>query len=183
MGTCVTLKFSSTTSCVPEPVHCTMLCTLTSPSKDAVAKMPGVVGDHAMSKFQLPLCGSSVTTVPLAMSQQMVRLSLPALSISVGSTVHHASESTPFWWPDSSWMGDMLLRRSHSCRVVERSSSDATTSCVAMLGFHCSAEQRRRLWGSEKLMTGFCFLRSHTTVEPAPLVEARMCCTLLFHAR
>ena len=31
-------------------------------------------------------------------------------------------------------------------------------------------------------MTGFCLLRSHTTVLPFASVEATMCCTLRFHA-
>mmetsp|Transcript_24380 Transcript_24380/g.43411 ORF Transcript_24380/g.43411 Transcript_24380/m.43411 type:complete len:202 (+) Transcript_24380:2555-3160(+) len=145
--------------------------------------MPGVEGDHARSKFQLLLGGSSVMIEPLSISQQIVRLSLPALSIRDGSRVHQAKDRTPLVCADNSCSGDMLFRRSQSCSVVERSSSDATTNWVAMLGFHCRAEQRRRLCGSEKLITGFCFFRSHTTVEPAPLVDARICCTLLFHAR
>jgi hypothetical protein len=38
------------------------------------------------------------------------------------------------------------------------------------------------LLGSWKEMTGFLSLRSHTTLRPLCEVEARMCCTLRFHA-
>lgn len=48
-------------------------------------------------------------------------------------------------WPTNSFSGDTLLRRSHICSVGERSSSDATTSCVATSGFHCRMDARRRL--------------------------------------
>ncbi len=47
------------------------------------------------SKFQFPLGGSSVTMELLVMSQQMVRLSFPLLSISVGSLMFQAMDSTP----------------------------------------------------------------------------------------
>lgn len=48
-------------------------------------------------------------------------------------------------WPTNSLSGDTLLRKSHICSVGERSSSDATTSCVATSGFHCRMDARRRL--------------------------------------
>lgn len=49
--------------------------------------------------------------------------------------------------PWNSLMGDTLLRRSHSCRLGDMSSSEATISCVATSGFHCTTEQRLRLPG------------------------------------
>mmetsp|Transcript_27610 Transcript_27610/g.65510 ORF Transcript_27610/g.65510 Transcript_27610/m.65510 type:complete len:216 (+) Transcript_27610:188-835(+) len=145
MGTWLTLKSSLTTSVMPLPVHWRRLCTVTLPSNDAVVKIPGTDGDHATSKFQLPLGGSSVTMLLLSMSQQIVRLSFPLVSISEGSVRYHAMERTPLECPASSFSGETLFLKSHSCSVGERSSSDATTSCVATSGFHCSAEQRLRL--------------------------------------
>ena len=38
------------------------------------------------------------------------------------------------------------------------------------------------LLGSLKLMTGFWRFRSHTTVVPLVEEDAKMCCTLRFHA-
>ena len=64
-----------------------------------------------------------------------------------------------------------------------RSSSDATMSCVATSGFHWMHELRARRLGSLNEITGRWRLRSHTTVVPLADVDARMCCTLRFHAR
>ena len=77
----------------------------------------------------------------------------------------------------------MLFRRSHTCSVGERSSSEAVMSWVATSGFQARAEQRCDPLGSMKLITCFCLFRSHTTVVPWEEVEARMCCTLQFQAR
>ena len=99
------------------------------------------------------------------------------------SAAHHDMASTPLLWPENSCAGEILLRRSHTCSVVDRSSSEAVMSCVATSGFHASAEQRRAPLGSVKLITGRCRFKSHTTVVPPADVEARMCCTLQFQAR
>ena len=144
---------------------------------------PGVVVDHCTSKFQLELAGSSASTSPASVSQHSVRLSLPHVSSSPGSALDHAIASTPLECPTNSRAGEMELRRSQICRDGERSSSDATMSCVATSGFHCSAEHRRRELGSVNEITGRCRFRSHTTVVPFRDEDARMCCTLLFHAR
>mmetsp|Transcript_14440 Transcript_14440/g.36172 ORF Transcript_14440/g.36172 Transcript_14440/m.36172 type:complete len:361 (+) Transcript_14440:2369-3451(+) len=156
----------------------------TFPSNDAVDRMPGTSGLHLTSKFQLLPAELSATTDPCDMSQQSVRLSFPLVSNMFGSPgAPHAMESTPLWCPCSSFRGLMELRRSHTCSDGDLSSSLATTSCVATSGFHCSAEHRRFMLGSLKLMTGFCRLRSQTTVVPDVDVDARMCCTFRFHAR
>ena len=44
----------------------------TLPSKLAVAKTPGFVGDHAAAKFQLPDGGSSASSTPADTSQTIV---------------------------------------------------------------------------------------------------------------
>ena len=144
---------------------------------------PGVVVDHCTSKFQLELAGSSARTSPALVSQQSVRLSFPHVRSKPESAFDHAMASTPLECPWNSRAGEMEFRRSHTWSVGERSSSEATMSCVATSGFHCSAEHRRRLFGSVNEITGRCRFRSHTTVVPLSEEEARMCCTLLFHAK
>mmetsp|Transcript_13317 Transcript_13317/g.48470 ORF Transcript_13317/g.48470 Transcript_13317/m.48470 type:complete len:274 (+) Transcript_13317:1486-2307(+) len=136
------------------------LCSCTLPSKLAVEHSPGTVGDHCTSKFQLSLGGSSLTTSPVIVSQHSVRLSLPHVSSRPESAGHQDMASTPLVCPTNSFSGEMELRRSHTCSAGERSSSEATMSCVARSGCHCMAEQRRAPLGSEKEMTGRCFLRS-----------------------
>lgn len=88
------------------------------------------------------LAGSSATTSPLGASQQSVRLSLPHVSSSDVSVDDQASASTPLLWPENLRAGEMLLRRSHTCSVGERSSSEAVMSWVATSGFHANAEHR-----------------------------------------
>mmetsp|Transcript_26313 Transcript_26313/g.84185 ORF Transcript_26313/g.84185 Transcript_26313/m.84185 type:complete len:662 (-) Transcript_26313:135-2120(-) len=183
LGPSTLLKFASRPLLVAGALQCSSSWTAILPSNEAVERMPGVRGDHCTSKFQLELAGSSARTLPSLESHTSVRLSLPQVRSSAGSAVHHAIESTPLVCPTSSLRGEMELRRSHTCRVGERSSSDATMSCVAASGFHWSAEHLRRLVGSVNEITGRWRLRSQTTVVPEVEVEARMCCTFLFHAR
>ena len=62
------------------------------------------------------------------MSQQIVLLSLPLLSMRDDSWTFQAIERTPLECPDSSLTGETLFLRSQSWRAGDRSSSDATIS-------------------------------------------------------
>jgi hypothetical protein len=174
-------------STAPLPIEgadaCCRLYKPTRPSKEEVESTPGVVVDHCTSKFQFELAGSSARISPASVSQHSVRLSFPQVSKSPGSALDHAIARTPLLCPTNSLAGDMEFRKSQICSEHERSSSDATMSCVATSGFHCIALQRRREFGSVKEITGRWRFKSHTTVVPFKLEDAKMCCTLLFQAR
>jgi len=74
----------------------------------------------------------------------------------------HALADTPHVWSSllqlchcamllSMFVQALLVNLCLTCRAGKRSSSDATTSCVAISGFHWRQEQRLRLTGSVKL--------------------------------
>jgi hypothetical protein len=79
-------------------------------------------------------------------------------------------------------VGEKVFLRSHSWITGEASSSEAVASMVASAGFHTMARHLCFLLGSLKVRRGRLARRSHTTVTPLNAVEARMCCTFLFHS-
>ena len=145
--------------------------------------MAGSRGDHCTSKVGRVVEGSSQTMSPVDTSQQMVRLSLPEERSRLESCGHHEAARMPLVCPCSSRTGMVALRRSQIWSTGDRSSAEATRTSVAASGFHVMTELRCvLLFGSWKEMTGFLSLRSHTTLRPLCEVDARMCCTLRFHA-
>mmetsp|Transcript_29472 Transcript_29472/g.70885 ORF Transcript_29472/g.70885 Transcript_29472/m.70885 type:complete len:214 (-) Transcript_29472:482-1123(-) len=155
---------------------------LTMPSKEAVERIAGSLGDHDTSKFQLDDAGSSHMIWPVLGFQQSVRLSLPHVSSIDVSNSHQDMARMPRLCPDSTLAGECALRRSHIWRIGVLSSSEATMTCVATSGFHARAARDVLLTVSVKEMTGRFCRKSQTTDVPLAPVEARMCSTLGFHA-
>ena len=126
---------------------------------------------------------TSPLTVGLFGFQQMILLSLELDISKLASFEYQLNMRTPRWWPSSWRTGAVANRRSQICKCGVWSSSLARHIWVATSGFQ--ATSLARIFDIESLtLIMLSFLRkSHTTHLPPADVDARMCCTWLFHDR